>query len=329
MSTSTDPSSAPTANYVETIESSPSHHSESCVEIQYAPGLLPNGGGPAPPVIGYHAPKTSTLLHGLPCVPIAPNVGKKKRTKSAAAPSAARKKPKKQKTAADDLPTIDPDVEEFLENEEVAEAADDIPTIDPDVEEFLANEEVAEAMDDAANIISETREQTHPADPPAPQRTPSPPVRPTYKPRKMKLASKKPQAPTPPARHSPTPVLESSEHTQSAAGKHHIEEEEEIVAPAPAILVLADMFSFGIRQFMDEEEETTSKALVPLADDVKATLLDISKRLEGSLETLVTSCGSIRDRFHEVHDKTPDELADAITPAAYLEQHWLKLEKAK
>lgn len=80
---------------------------------------------------------------------------------------------------------------------------------------------------------------------------------------------------------------------------------------------------------MDEEEETTSKALVPLADDVKATLLDISKRLEGSLETLVTSCGSIRDRFHEVHDKTPDELADAITPAAYLEQHWLKLEKAK
>ena len=93
-------------------------------------------------------------------MPIAPNVGKKKRTKSAAAPSAARKKPKKQKTAADDLPTIDPDVEEFLENEEVAEA-----------------------MDDAANIISETREQTHPADPPAPQRTPSPPVRPTYKPR--------------------------------------------------------------------------------------------------------------------------------------------------
>nr|AAU89169.1 hypothetical protein LOC_Os03g43240 [Oryza sativa Japonica Group]ABF97757.1 hypothetical protein LOC_Os03g43240 [Oryza sativa Japonica Group] len=85
------------------------------------------------------------------------------------------------------------------------------------------------------------------------------------------------------------------------------------------------------RQFMEEEEEeeTTSKVLVPLADDVKATLLDISKRLEGSLETLVTSCGSIRDRFHEIHDQIPDELADAITPAAYLEQHRLKLEKAK
>jgi chromosome segregation ATPase len=93
--------------------------------------------------------------------------------------------------------------------------------------------------------------------------------------------------------------------------------------------VLADMFSFDIRQFMDEEEETSSKALVPLTDNVKTTLLDISKRLEGSLETLVVSCGSIRDRFHEIHDQIPDELADAITPAAYLEKHRLKLEKAK
>ncbi len=68
---------------------------------------------------------------------------------------------------------------------------------------------------------------------------------------------------------------------------------------------------------------------MPLADDVKTTLLDISTWLEGSLETLVTNCGSIRDRFHEIHDKILDELAEAITPAAYLEQHRLKLEKAK
>ncbi len=80
---------------------------------------------------------------------------------------------------------------------------------------------------------------------------------------------------------------------------------------------------------MDEEDETTSKALVPLADDLKATLLDISKRLEGSLETLVVCCGSIRDRFLEIHNKLPDELADVITPVAYLEQHRLKLKKAK
>lgn len=51
--------------------------------------------------------------------------------------------------------------------------------------------------------------------------------------------------------------------------------------------------------------------------------------LEGSLETLVASCGSVRDRFLKIHDRIPDELADAITPAAYLEQHRLKLEKAK
>ena len=89
------------------------------------------------------------------------------------------------------------------------------------------------------------------------------------------------------------------------------------------------MFSFDIRQYIDEEEETTSKALMPLADDVKAILLDISKRLEGSLETLVVSCGLVRDRFLEVHDQLPDELADVITPATYLEQHRLKLEKAK
>jgi hypothetical protein len=76
------------------------------------------------------------------------------------------------------------------------------------------------------------------------------------------------------------------------------------------------MFSFDIRQFMDEEEETTSKALVPLANDVKETMLDVSKRLEGSL---VVSCGSIRDRFLAIYNQLPDELADVITPAAYLE----------
>ena len=92
--------------------------------------------------------------------------------------------------------------------------------------------------------------------------------------------------------------------------------------------VLGDMFSFDISQFL-HEEETTSQALVPLADDLKSTLLDMSKRLEGSLETLVTSCGSIQDRFNEIHDKIPDELADVFTPAVYLEQHRLKLEKAK
>nr|BAD30580.1 aminotransferase-like protein [Oryza sativa Japonica Group]BAD31383.1 aminotransferase-like protein [Oryza sativa Japonica Group] len=210
-------------------------------------------------------PKTSTLLHGLPRVPIAPAAGKK-RAKSAAAPSAAKKKARKQKTAADDLPAIDPDVAEFLEDEAMAEE-------------------------------------------------------------KKKVASKKPQGTSPPPPRPPTLVSESSENTPSAVGSHHVEEEE-VASPAPACYP-SDMFSFDIRPFLDEEEETTSQALVPLADDTKSTLLDISKRHEGSLETLVTSCGSILDRLNEIHDKIPDELANAITPTAYLEQHRLKLEKAQ
>ena len=91
---------------------------------------------------------------------IAADVGKKRKTKSAAAPSAAKKKPKKQKTAIDDLPTVDPDKEEFLEGEELAEA-----------------------VDEEAENLSETRVPTPPPEIPAPQRTPSPPVRPSYKPR--------------------------------------------------------------------------------------------------------------------------------------------------
>ncbi|BAH94523.1 Os09g0353500 [Oryza sativa Japonica Group] len=275
----------------QTTESSPPHQSISGVEIEYAPGLLPNGGGLTPPVIGYNASKTSTLLHGLPHVPIAPVAGRK-RAKSTAAPSAVKKKPKNQKTTTDDLPAIDPDVADFLEDEALSEE-----------------------VNEAAEHISETREQTPPADPPGPQITPSPPVRPTYQPRKNKIASKKPQGAAPlfptdanlysnlqPPRPS-TPIFESSENTPSAVESHHVEEEEEVAAPAPTVPVLADMFSFDIRPFLDEEEETTSQALVPLADDIKTTLMDISKRLEGSLETLVTSCGSIRDRLNEIHPR--------------------------
>ena len=39
---------------------------------------------------------------------------------------------------------------------------------------------MAEDIDEAAEHLSGTREQTPPANPPGPQRTPSPPVHPTY-----------------------------------------------------------------------------------------------------------------------------------------------------
>jgi hypothetical protein len=95
--------------------------------------------------------------------------------------------------------------------------------------------------------------------------------------------------------------------------------------------VLADLFSFDIKNYLDEETETdtTSKALAPLSDDVKKTLEDISHRLEASLDNLVTNCGFIRARFADIQALLPDELADALTPAVYLEQHRFKLEKAK
>jgi hypothetical protein len=94
--------------------------------------------------------------------------------------------------------------------------------------------------------------------------------------------------------------------------------------------VLADLFSFDIKNYLDEtEEDTTSKAIAPLSDDVKRTLEDISHRLEASLDNLVTNCGSIRARFTDIQALLPDELADALTPAVYLEQHQFKLEKAK
>ena len=95
--------------------------------------------------------------------------------------------------------------------------------------------------------------------------------------------------------------------------------------------VLADVFSFDIRNYLDEaEEDTSSKALAPLSDDVRKTLEDISHRLEASsLDSLVVDCGSIRSRLHEVQALIPEDLADVITPAAYLEQHQFKLEKAK
>ncbi len=87
---------------------------------------------------------------------------------------------------------------------------------------------------------------------------------------------------------------ESGSRTLSAVGSHHVEEEEQLAAPtipvsfininlrsANHILilnhpwyyllqVLADLFSFDIKDYLDEtEEDTTSKATALLSDDVK------------------------------------------------------------
>lgn len=56
--------------------------------------------------------------------------------------------------------------------------------------------------------------------------------------------------------------------------------------------------------------------------------MEITDRLGSSLDFLVVSCGLIRARFEETQCQIPDAYADAISPAMYLEQHRLKLERA-
>nr|AAQ56319.1 hypothetical protein OSJNBa0079I01.32 [Oryza sativa Japonica Group]AAQ56334.1 hypothetical protein OSJNBa0095C12.23 [Oryza sativa Japonica Group]BAD31328.1 aminotransferase-like protein [Oryza sativa Japonica Group]BAD31520.1 aminotransferase-like protein [Oryza sativa Japonica Group] len=249
----------------QTIDSSPPRQSNSGRDIEYAPGLIPNGGGLSPPVIGYHAPRTSTLLQGLIREPA--DVGKKRRTRSSAVDALApapKKKAKSKKTK----PT------------------DDLPALDPSIEQALDEEEIGEDVDQAAAKVSDTEETSSAS----PQQTPPTPSALAHFSRlqKKKAAVKKRPAAT-------------------------------ILKQAPP--VLADLFSFDIRDYLDDaEEDTSSKALAPLSDDVKKTLEDISHRLEASsLDSLVVDCGSIRTRLHEIQALVPEELADVLTPAAYLE----------
>nr|ABA98800.1 hypothetical protein LOC_Os12g34730 [Oryza sativa Japonica Group] len=266
----------------QTTESSPRRQSNSGKDIQYAPGLIPNGGGLSPPVIGYDAPKTSPLLQGLIREPA--DAGKKRKTRSSAVDIAAPTKKKKTKKTkpADDLPTLDSSIEQALDEE----------IIDDEVDQAAVEKKKTAVKKKSATTTSK------PALPPSPP--PSPPVQQT-----------------------------SSDQTPSAVGSHHVEEEEQ--PAAPAIPVLADLFSFDIRDYLDEgEEDTTRKTLAPLSDDVKKTLGRILDRLEASsLDSLVVDCGSIRARLHEIQALIPDELANILTPAVYLEQHQFKLEKAK
>lgn len=153
----------------QTTDSSLPYTSQSGKPINYAAGIIPNGGGLAPSVIGYIAPKTTNLLYGQTHEPIPVETCKRKSTKqsdvkpSAAKPPAASKKvAKKQKFAADDLPPLDRDVEEVLENEEIEEAIDNA---------------AAGMSDTRALSASPTgRAGTPPAGTPSPNKTPDAPT---------------------------------------------------------------------------------------------------------------------------------------------------------
>ncbi|XP_066163737.1 uncharacterized protein YGR130C-like [Oryza sativa Japonica Group] len=294
-----------------TTESSPPRKSNSGKDIEYALGLIPKGGGLAPPVIGYHAPKTSSLLQGQLREPA--NIGRKRKAKASAVDLSALA-PKKKAMKKKSKPT------------------DDLPALDPSIEKVLDEEEIEEDVDQAAARLSDSGDKTPSA---SRKRTPPTPAAPAHFSRKKKTAVKKKSAPAPyrqvPSAPPPSPPGQpiSSDRTPSAAGSHNVEEEEQ--PAAPAIPVLADLFSFDIKDYFDEEaeEETTSKTLAPPDEDVKRTLEDISHRLESSLDNLVADCGSIRARFAEIQALVPDDLANIISPAVYLEQHQFKLEKAK
>nr|AAX96272.1 hypothetical protein LOC_Os11g25660 [Oryza sativa Japonica Group]ABA93375.1 hypothetical protein LOC_Os11g25660 [Oryza sativa Japonica Group] len=167
---------------LDTTESSPPHQSNNVRDIEYAPGLIPNGGGPSPPIIGYNAPKTSALLQGLIREPA--DAAKKRNNKSSTVNISAPAKTAKTKktTPADDLPALDPSSEQALDEE----------IIEDDVDEAAAE-------------------------------------------KKKTVVKKKPAA----------------------------------MIPKSAPPVLADLFSFDIRDYLDEaEEDTSSKALAPLSDDL-------------------------------------------------------------
>ena len=131
---------------MQTTESSPPHQSNSGKNIEYASGLIPNGGGLSPPVIGYHAPKTSTLLHGLTREPA--DAGKKRKTRSSAMSTLAlapKKKTKFKKTqpqptdmSTDDLPALDPSIKQALDEEEIGEDVDQAVAKMSDTERTLS-----------------------------------------------------------------------------------------------------------------------------------------------------------------------------------------------
>lgn len=117
---------------------------------------MPNGGGLTPPVIGYHAPKTISLLQGQMREPA--DAGRKRKTKVPAIdPSvlALKKKAKKQKPK----PT------------------DDLPALDPSIEQALDEEELGDDVDQAAAEMSDPEDKTPSA---SPKQTPPTPTAPAH-----------------------------------------------------------------------------------------------------------------------------------------------------
>lgn len=57
--------------------------------------------------------------------------------------------------------------------------------------------------------------------------------------------------------------------------------------------------------------------------------MDIADRLGSSLDALVSNCGPIRERFQEIENQLSDDLVDLLSPAMFLKQHQLKLQRTQ
>nr|BAX24980.1 aminotransferase-like [Oryza minuta] len=307
--------------------------SNSGQKISYAMVLAPSGNSVLESAIGLTAPKVSSLLQG----PIAKETTKRK-TPAGDKPQ----KPVKKSKVADqaDPVRLDPFVEEFLDDqvmeEEVDAAAADVPEEEkPSAEttkEPSAKTTTIPPVDDQANAaqpkktrhaIRKERTQSAPfartkkatlqrrKRAKARLRTPSPSPPPSP------IAS--PRAPSP-TQHRPTPSPTVSRQQKEAdASTTDVHSQN-----------LADMFSFDISQFLDDEGKEppiTTKALI--SDELKKRLSDIANRLESSLEFLVEDCTPIRIRVQEIQDQLPEDLMENLTPAIFLEQYRFKLHKAK
>jgi hypothetical protein len=127
------------SSVLQTTESSPPRQSNSGKVIKYAPGLISNGGGPSLSTIGFNAPKTLALLQRLIREPA--DADKKRRTRSSATDTSALAPKKKAKTKK-------------------AKPADDLPALDPSIEQALDEEEIGEDIDQAAAEINDTERTT-------------------------------------------------------------------------------------------------------------------------------------------------------------------------
>nr|BAX25153.1 aminotransferase-like [Oryza meyeriana var. granulata] len=162
----------------------------------------------------------------------------------------------------------------------------------------------------------------------APEPQPSSDIPPSTEP--MVSSAAPLSAPSPPAVDETTPTP-STDIGPSEEQPIHLPEADATRAADVLPQSLADLFSFDIGKYLEAEAEpATSAATKPsFPADVRDYLSSINNRLDNPIDALVEDCGPIRARLTEIEHHLPEELVNALTPAAYLESHRFKLIKLR